>query len=168
MSVLTEWFEGRSVDEPPRTWREIAMEIFCMICLGLLLGMACAEANAQDWLSLHGLAKHLDGKVHCNSTTSGLGVEHGISQTVRAMAGFYRNSNCRYSAYAGGAYTPLALGQVHLGALAGVVSGYRNSVLPAAGLVAALEWQRFGVDVVFIPPYKDSGNVLWVSAKVPF
>lgn len=138
------------------------------LLVGLLLAGFVGFCKAQDWLAMHGLAKHLDGQIHCNSTTSGLGLQHGISESWRAMAGFYRNSNCVYSAYAGGAYLPLALGPVHLGGLAGLVTGYKVSPLPAAGLVAALEWRRFGVDVVFIPPYKDSGNVLWVSAKVPF
>jgi hypothetical protein len=138
------------------------------LVLAAVLFAAAGAAFAQDWVALHGLAKHLDGHVHCNSTTSGLGIEHGISESWRTMAGFYRNSNCRYSGYAGGAYLPLTLGPVHLGGLAGLATGYKVSPLPAAGFVAALEWRRFGVDVVFIPPYKDSGNVLWVSAKVPW
>jgi hypothetical protein len=59
------------------------------------------------------------------------------------------------------------LGSAHVGALAGGVTGYKASpILPAAGFAAAMEWNRFGIDIVFIPPYKDSGNVLWASAKV--
>lgn len=136
--------------------------------LAAMLLAAAGAACAQDWIAVHGLAKHLDGRIHCNSTTSGLGFERGVTAAFRTIAGFYRNSNCRYSAYAGAAYLPIEVGPVRLGGLAGLVTGYRMSPLPAAGFVAAFEWRRFGIDVVLIPPYNESGNVLWVSAKVPW
>jgi hypothetical protein len=79
--------------------------------IAAVLIAAAGAACAEDWLSLHGLAKHLDGGIHCNSTTSGLGFEHGVTSAFRTIAGFYRNSNCRYSAYAGAAYLPLQLGR---------------------------------------------------------
>ena len=36
----TEWFEGRSTQEKPRTWLDIAIEIGCWACLGTLLAIA--------------------------------------------------------------------------------------------------------------------------------
>jgi hypothetical protein len=52
------------------------------------------------------------------------------------MAGFYRNSNCRYSGYAGGAYLPLTLGPVHLGGWRGSppVTRYRRCRRPGSSL----------------------------------
>jgi len=123
-------------------------------------------SSAQTWLVVNGLAKHLDGGEHCNSITTGLGVERAAGPW-RTSAGFYRNSNCEWSTYAAEAWCGLRIGIACAGAIAGVVTGYRRSgVLPAGGAVLALERERVGANIVFIPPLRDSGNVLWLQAKV--
>jgi len=135
---------------------------------GLLLGLLIAigiTSRAQDWLVISGAALHLDGGEHCNSMTTGLALERG-DDTWRKIVGFYRNSNCRWSAHIAQAYTPLHLGPVHLGGLVGAVTGYAIPIMPAAGLAAAIEGKSAGINLVYIPPFKASGNVLWAMVKV--
>lgn len=141
-----------------------------VIWLALIGGcvLACSKAFAQDWLVVSGVAKHLDGDRHCNSTTAGVGLEKSLVENWTMTAGVYRNSQCRWSWYAAEAWLPLHFGSVHAGAIAGVVTGYRSSVMPAGGLALAIEGAELGLNVIFIPPYRDSGNVLWLQAKVRF
>lgn len=41
--IDTEYFEGRSAeDRQPRTWKEIAWEIFCTACWGAFIGCVLA------------------------------------------------------------------------------------------------------------------------------
>lgn len=39
MSMLTEWFEGRSVEEEHEIayWRRVITEVACVVCAGLIL-----------------------------------------------------------------------------------------------------------------------------------
>jgi hypothetical protein len=123
--------------------------------------------SAQDWLVVNGLAKHLDGGIHCNSTTSGLGLEHDFTRSTKAIVGFYRNSNCRYSSYAGAGYLPLHVGTVSLGGVFGMVTGYRVSPMPAAAFAASIEGKVLGFNLVLVPPVGDeSPGVLWLQGKV--
>lgn len=140
--------------------------LLAAVLFAAVLFAAAGAAFADDWLVVNGLAKHLDGELHCNSTTSGLGYEREHTRTLRATVGFYRNSNCRWSAYAAEAWTPLELGAVRAGVLGGVVTGYTARIMPAGGLALSIEGRTLGANVIFIPPYKESGNVVWLQAKV--
>lgn len=125
--------------------------------------------KAQDWIVMSGLAKHLDGESHCNNhITKGGGFERRISGTWRAAGGIYDNSNCRLSAYAAAVWLPLRSGPWGFGGLAGGLTGYRMPVSPAGGLAATYEERRWGVNLIYIPPFKESGNVAWLQLKVPW
>src|SRR5690349_16458494 len=121
------------------------------------------SGRAQDYVIASGLAIHLDGKDHCNSTTTGLGIEH-----EGYAVGFFRNSNCRWSTYAAKFWTPFHLQvsdwRLKLGALAGVVTGYPTSPMPAGGFVASLEFGHQKINVVYIPPVGSTGNVIWLQS----
>jgi hypothetical protein len=131
------------------------------------VAMVCFQGRSQEgsdqsqrWIVVSGLAKHLDGQLHCNSTTTGGGIEiNGYA------AGIYRNSNCSYSLYGARTWLPARLGALRGGGIAGGVTGYGSLVLPVAGLAATYEGKEYGVNLVFVPPYKDSGNVLWLTFK---
>lgn len=127
-----------------------------------------AFCQAQTWIVGSGAALHLNGDPHCNSFTAGIGFERHVSRDWRAAFGVYDNSNCRTSAYGSAVWTPLHAGRWHLGAIGGFVTGYRMPVSPAAGLSTSYEAKRWGVNLIFIPPLKNSGNVLWLQAKVPW
>lgn len=134
--------------------------------LGLLIGVGLS-GRAEDYVIVSGLAKHLDGKQHCNSTTTGLGYEHSQSENWRSQIGFYRNSNCRWSAYAAEAWMPLHLGNLSLGLLGGVVSGYASSILPAGGIVTAYRFKNWKLNLITIPPVGNSSDgVLWLQAGI--
>jgi hypothetical protein len=133
---------------------------------GLLCGILIAigiTSRAADWLVLSGYARHLSGGEHCNSTTTGIGLERNAY-----AAGAYRNSNCKWSAYAARSWMPLHAGAVKLGTIGGLVSGYGRPLTPVAGFAASVEGDRYGLNVIYIPPAASSGNVLWFTAKVRF
>lgn len=127
-----------------------------------------AHLHAEDWLVGSGVAIHISGGHHCNSFTAGIGIEHRISETWRAAAGLYDNSNCNVSAYTAGVWLPLRFDRIRLGALGGLVTGYRASIMPVGGLAASYEARRWGSNLIYIPPVGNSGNVLWWQFKVPF
>ncbi len=135
---------------------------------GLLVGVGMS-GRAEDYVIVSGLAKHLDGKQHCNSTTTGLGYEHSQSENWRSQIGFYRNSNCRWSAYAAEAWMPVYLQSINvrLGVLGGVVTGYGSAVLPAGGLVTSFEFKKWKLNLITIPPVGNSSDgVLWLQAGI--
>ncbi|HZR02816.1 MAG TPA: hypothetical protein VFA81_06575 [Burkholderiales bacterium] len=132
--------------------------------VAFILGMVAAVAiqgRAQTWLIGSGLAIHLDGKRHCNSITEGGGLEHDDY-----AVGFYRNSNCRWSLYAGRSWMPLYLQSagLRLGAIAGVVTGYNSAVLPVAALAASVGTERYKLNIIYVPPAFGSGNVIWLQS----
>lgn len=142
------------------------MRSFCLGFISALLMVAAvgvfAGAKAEEmWAVVSGIAIHLDGRDHCNSTTSGLGIEkNGYA------VGFYRNSNCKWSTYAAKAWLPLRAAGLKLGAIGGAVTGYKTSVLPAAGFAAAFEKRDWGFNVILIPPISDSSTgVVWLQTK---
>ena len=136
---------------------------------GVLLGFLLAigwMAKADTWVQVNGLAKHLSGGEHCNSVTSGLGVEQSHSGADRYSLGFYRNSNCKWSVYAAKAWLPLQFSDLKFGTIGGLVTGYGRPLTPAGGLVATYEPSHYGLNVIFIPPLQGSGNVLWIQGKI--
>ena len=137
---------------------------------GMVVGAAITAPRAQDYVIVSGLAKHLDGKQHCNSTTTGLGYEHSQSENWRSQIGFYRNSGCKWSAYLGEAWLPLKLGNWRGGVIAGLVTGYGSPVLPAGGAVISYEpKESLGFNLIYIPPAGESGSgVLWLQARLPW
>lgn len=141
-----------------------------LIAALIFLAVWSAGAAAADWLVGNGLAKHLYGGEHCNSVTTGLGLEHAAGEDgdARYSVGFYRNSNCKWSAYAARAWLYLSFADWHVGTIAGLVTGYGRPLTPAGGFVASYEPGRYGLNVVYVPPLQGSGNVLWLQAKWKF
>lgn len=143
------------------------MRSWAYFATGLLFGLCLAigfSGRAQTYIVVSGFAQHLSQGSHCNNHfTPGLGIEgKGYS------FGVFDNSNCNVSAYVAKIWTPLHVSNWRLGAISGLVSGYNSSVIPVAGAVVAYERKTWAVNLIFVPPYKDSGNVLWVQAKWPF
>lgn len=145
-----------------------------LFAAGLLCGLLLTigiQGRTQDWLVGSGLVRHLNGGGHCNDrVTPGFGVEISRSANARVAAGIYDNSNCRVSSYAAYVWTPLHYGRLHVGALAGGVTGYSQyPVLPALALTAAYEARRWGVNLIYIPPFGDySANIAWLQVKIPW
>jgi hypothetical protein len=136
----------------------IAGAAFVAFCLAVWV-----VAYSQDWLVASGLAIHLDGEKHCNSITEGLGYERGDY-----AVGFYRNSQCKPSFYAARSWLPIQYRNLRLGITAGGVTGYGRPITPVAGLAATYEQKTWGIDLLYVPPFKGSGDVIWVTVKRRF
>lgn len=144
--------------------RRFALGVF----VGFALCVACIVAvgiwnssHAESWLVLSGFAMHLSKDSHCHDHwTKGVGIEKGDY-----AIGVYDNSNCRTSFYAARTWMPFKSGSVRAGLIGGAVSGYTMPVSPVAGFAATYERKDWGVNLLYVPPLKDSGNVLWLTWK---
>lgn len=140
------------------------------LIIAFLLGMAAMVAmqgRAETWLVVNGLAQHLGDGSYCNNhVTKGLGIEQNDWQI-----GFYDNSNCQLSAYVAKSWLPIYLQfsdwRVRTGVIAAAVTGYADIPLPAFGLAASFERERWGANLIFIPPMSESSvGVLWLQGKI--
>lgn len=91
-----------------------------------------------------------------NEVNPGLGFEHQLSDTSKAIGGFYRNTEGRNSMYGGVNYSPVSVGPVQLGANLGLLSGYSAApVIPMIAPTASLEGKDYGLNLTFMPNPKD-------------
>ena len=140
----------------------------------LLLALAaiCPLAHAGDvfsrvdsapvreiWLDSGFATYHFDRDKDLNGANRGLGAEYRLRGDLTATAGRFYNSDREYSNYIGAIWQPFAMGSVRLGAVAAVFNGYprmhEGGWFPALIPVATIEYKRFGVNVGFVPSYKD-------------
>lgn len=114
---------------------------------------------SQTWLNAGFYSYHFQRDKGLNDSNPGLGVEQRLSTVTSLTAGRFYNSDRRYSNYAGVYYQPIALGPVRLGAVIGGFNGYpkmRNGGWFLAAIpVASIEYQSFGLNVAFVPSYRD-------------
>lgn len=109
-----------------------------------------------------------------NQENWGGGLEVQWKPRHAVSAGYYRNSVDEDSFYALYHYTPLELGRfVRLGGMAGVVTGYPGyndgGLAPAGGLVAKIEGDRVGVNVIYLPKISDiTPNTVALQFKLRF
>lgn len=132
------------------------------LLVAFLLGMVTLSANAETWVVMSGIAKHLGNGSYCNNhLTKGIGVEKD-----GYALGIYDNSNCRLSAYAAKSWLPLRFADWRLGVIAGGATGYGSPFIPVGGLAATYEREKWGLNVIFIPPLSDSSpGVAWFQIK---
>jgi hypothetical protein len=142
--------------------------------LKLLLALAalCPLAHADDiftriepaptrefWIDSGFATYHFDRDKDLNGRNGGLGAEYRFRGDLALTAGRFYNSDREYSNYAGVIWQPFALGPVRLGAVVGAFSGYphmRNGGwFPALIPAATIEYKRVGVNIGFVPSYKD-------------
>lgn len=94
-----------------------------------------------------------------NNSNPGFGVEYRHSNVTAFTAGTFYNSDRRTSHYVGMYWQPLEVGQVRLGAAVGGFDGYPRmhdggwfaAIIPTA----SVEYERVGLNLFFIPTYKD-------------
>jgi hypothetical protein len=142
------------------------------IKLLLALAALCPLAHAGDvftkidparvrefWIDSGFATYHFDRDKDLNGGNTGLGVEYRVRGDWALMAGRFYNSDRRYSNYAGALWQPVAIGPVRLGAVIAGFNGYphmgEGGWFPALIPVATIEYKRFGVNVGFVPTYKD-------------
>lgn len=95
-----------------------------------------------------------------NEFNPGLGVEVQWRPAHAVSAGYFLNSLDEDSVYLLYHFTPLALGRyVRVGGMAGFVTGYPGyhggDAAPAGGFVAKIEGERFGANLILLPPLDD-------------
>jgi hypothetical protein len=140
--------------------------------LGALLAALCPLAHtdelftriepapANEWWVDSGFATyHFNRDKDLNGANGGLGAEYKFRADLAATAGRFYNSDRQYSNYVGAIWQPYAIGPVRLGAVIGGFNGYPHmrdgGWFPALIPVATIEYKRVGVNVGFVPSYKD-------------
>ena len=134
-------------------------EEFGMFMVGLGLGAALtlavapASCRADTWVVGTVASHHFEHPDTHNERNFGLGFETDVARDVRAIGGFYKNSNYRETVYAGAAWLPFRVGNFRLGAAGVLATGYAPyPVVPAIFGVVTYERQNWGVNLGFIPP----------------
>lgn len=177
-SDLAQWCDRRPTQPDPNAAslkRELraaaAYGAGALVLVAATVGLlVCPAAKAQEaqaapdvWVNLGGVSWHDRG--HYNGSNPGAGLELRTSDTWGYAAGFYRNSDRHISRYAFVDVTPLNVGPVYLGGIAGLVNGYsahRGHALPMVLPTAELRLSRVAVQAAFVPHtehYKNANTV---------
>ncbi|PWF45989.1 hypothetical protein C7C56_017180 [Massilia glaciei] len=146
--------------------------------------MAPAPAAAEDlfrkiehapasevWLDSGFATFHVDDDKGLNGRNPGAGLEYRFSSTMSATAGRFLNSDNDHTVYAGVIYQPYQIGPVRLGAVFAALNGYPKmrdgGWFPALIPTATIEYKRVGVNLAFVPGYKDKLHA-GVSVQLKF
>ncbi|MFC5476226.1 hypothetical protein [Paraherbaspirillum soli] len=138
---------------------------------GDLFGMIENKPLSETWLNAGFYSYHLNRDKGLNDRNLGLGVEYRFSTVASVTAGRFYNSDRAYSNYVGVYYQPLFIGPARLGVVAGGFNGYpkmqNGGWFLAAIPVVSVDYQRVGLNLAFIPNYKDRlYGALTFQAKV--
>jgi hypothetical protein len=113
----------------------------------------------EFWLDSGFATYHFDRDKDLNGANTGLGAEYRFRGDLAATVGRFHNSDRKYSNYAGAIWQPFAIGPVRLGAVVAAFNGYPHmrdgGWFPALIPVATVEYKWVGVNVGFVPSYKD-------------
>jgi hypothetical protein len=114
---------------------------------------------SELWINPGMYSYHFQKDKGLNNSNFGFGAEYRYSTVSSITAGFFRNSVRRTSHYVGWYWQPLAVGKVRLGAGVGGIDGYpgihNGGWFPAVIPTASIEFSRVGMNLIFIPSYKD-------------
>ena len=153
--------------------------------LALAIGAAAAPAvQAQQaapewWVDINIGSRHFGDRSgflaegeRFNEFNPGIGAELQWQPRHAIAGGYFRNSVDRNSLYALYHYTPLQLGRyVRAGGMLGAVTGYPGyndgGLAPAGGLVAKIEGERVGANLILLPRIRDvTPTTLGLQLKV--
>jgi len=153
----------------------------------LMLGLGCGTVRAQSatppqWWGVLSVASHhfadekdfLGPGESFNEFNPGIGAEVQWQPRHAVAVGYFRNSVNDNSLYALYHYTPLPLGRfVRVGGMLGVVTGYPGyndgGIAPGGGLIAKIEGQRFGANLIYLPKLRNvTPNTLGLQLKYRF
>jgi hypothetical protein len=146
--------------QPIRPWRcDIVGRLIDITIIALAM-VACMiitapAANAETWLNIGGASHHFTGGKpnHYREANPGIGLQGGtdlLPHRATWVAGYYRNSYDRDTAYAGIHIRAIDVGPLSLGAVAMAASGYpHGSYIGAVTLTATAD--RWRVQLLGIP-----------------
>lgn len=114
---------------------------------------------SELWLNPGFYSYHFQKNKVLNNNNFGFGGEYRYSTVSSVTLGMFDNSDRQTSHYAGWYWQPLKLGYVRLGAGIGAINGYpkmRNGGWFLAAIpTASIEYENVGINLIFIPSYKD-------------
>lgn len=145
----------------------IALNVAAVYALWLAQAWQPARAG-NAWIACIATSHHFDRSKGYNERNWGCGVEYGVAQDTRLVAGAYRNSLFRESTYAGALWLPLQFGPAKAGFIGGVVNGYRangGGFSPVVVPMITLEGHTVGINVLATPRYRDSPGVIGMQIK---
>lgn len=120
-----------------------------LMFLSLLIGMH-AQADDEWWANINLRSKHFSTSERFNENNLGMGIEYVRDSTQSMSAGFYHNSDYRYSRYLNFAYTPEEWHGFRAGVMAGLVDGYRHAndggPILVGGFLVKTEWKKIGAN----------------------
>lgn len=137
------------------------------LALSLALSACPTPSPAQTYGVVTLTSYHFDNDGQ-NQANAGLGVEQVVGDRLSVIAGEYRNSISRTSVYAGLAWTPLTVWNLHAGFAAGVVSGYERHPIAMAVPMVSLERPRYGANIFIAPSLRDTSGGVGFQFKVKF
>lgn len=126
------------------------MKLIFIILLAVSLPTFAADTYLDVNLASYHWGREDVSQNNLNETNPGIGIEHDTGEW-RQMAGVYLNSIRRTTVYALLGYTPLHLDRLSVGAVGGMVTGYFAEVLPAVGLIATLQFECIGINIIAVP-----------------
>lgn len=126
-----------------------------LLVLGLLSCFSCYadEMSLDIGLKAYHWNREAAKQYNLNEDNPGIGLRWSTSDNYyHQMLGVYKNSDRVWSKYALMAYTPVKLGNVQIGAVAGVLTGYSSPYQPAAGLYTVVKaTEEVSVNVTMVP-----------------
>jgi hypothetical protein len=118
-----------------------------------------AQPVSETWLNPGFYSYHWQRERDLHDENPGFGAEYRFSTVASATVGEYLNSDRVNSKYAGFYYQPVAVGSVRLGLALGGFDGYpemkNGGWFLAAIPVASFEYKSVGLNLSFVPSYKD-------------
>lgn len=118
-----------------------------------------AQPINEVWLNPGFYSYHWQRDRGLNDSNPGFGGEYRFSTVASVTAGEFYNSDRQHSEYLGIYYEPIAIGPVRLGAAIGGFDGYpkmkNGGWFLAAIPVASVDYKRVGLNLSFVPSYKD-------------
>lgn len=126
---------------------------------GDLIGWIDSKPINEVWLNPGFYSYHWQRDQGLNGDNYGFGGEYRFSTVLSATAGEFYNSDRDHSKYLGVYYQPISIGPVRFGAALGGFDGYPKmrdgGWFLAAIPVASYEYERVGLNLSFVPSYKD-------------
>jgi len=186
---LNEWGNGYGVNKftvchmPKISFHNILRMLVCIMFTSIS-AISAAETwgpftivepkpISELWLNPGFYTFHFQNDKGLNGNNLGFGGEYRYSTTSSIMAGEFHNSDWQTTHYLGWYWHPLALGPVSFGATVSGMDGYPRVVhggwFPAVLPVASVEYKNIGLNMVFVPNYKErlyGGLSLQLKVKV--
>jgi hypothetical protein len=126
---------------------------------GNLIALIDSKPINELWLNPGFYSYHWQRDKDLNGNNYGIGADYRFSTVLSATLGEFYNSDRDHSKYVGIYYQPVAIGQVRFGAAIGGFNGYpkekNGGWFLAAIPTASYEYERVGINVMFVPSYKD-------------